>query len=583
MTYLVSVNEVTIFYLLWRVLCGGKSYVLAINPYFLPMTRCLQFIFNWLKKKDKVLDVRSLCPELDHVHDIYAEIYLYNILGKIENWQNNYFEFNHVDKRIPDYALSYKYLTCNYLRTHYLTILTLNHILTDSKKSNIKIIGLLPSVSEASRAFNNTSEPETALWLPWCLLNVFIFFGLSFYAIGWILLHTRPALLKRKQIRFMADYVGHSKDLTLVDKMAEKSLKDVMLIQRFDDPIIEHERDYTKYPSCTLNDGRFDPYSALKGIGKILCDGARLLRFFCTREPALYFQIAMLPYRRIILRALFNRFQPKYFWGRDDYNVEHILRRQELHNVGGISLGINHGFPSYTNLFPQWRYISFDRYYVFGRAVHDRIYKDTWAKDMAVIPIGSFYAATEDYDLIGIEKPKDIVVFCAVFTGNPQFVKIVRSLAKAFPNRTIWLQIKINYRSFQRATKFIEDCSRGLKNVVYTTEWPRALFSRASYAVSDASTTVIEALQFGLASFMADIHPDHEVCLYREFDGLCIKSARTLIERINNIENGSWKYSRESYGELIDLSGRPFTDIILEDIEKNSSFHSLDNTLKKTA
>jgi len=82
---------------------------------------------------------------------------------------------------------------------------------------------------------------------------------------------------------------------------------------------------------------------------------------------------------------------------------------------------------------------------------------------------------------------------------------------------------------------------------------------------------------------MADIHPDHEVCLYREFDGLCIKSARTLIERINNIENGSWKYSRESYGELIDLSGRPFTDIILEDIEKNSSFHSLDNTLKKTA
>ena len=91
-------------------------------------------------------------------------------------------------------------------------------------------------------------------------------------------------------------------------------------------------------------------------------------RFFYCHEPAHFYGIIALPFRRIILRGFFNKFRPAYFWGRDDYNVEHIIRRQEMHRYGGISLGINHGFPSYANLFPQWRYISFDRYYTFGRA-----------------------------------------------------------------------------------------------------------------------------------------------------------------------------------------------------------------------
>lgn len=546
--------------------------LLAVDPYFPPTIRYLKKITAFLITSGRASHGFELCPEIDHVREIFAEIYLYDIFGKIETWQNKFFKFDHISEKISDYATAYKHVTCNHVRLSYFTVLLLDRLSDQEDKKNIQLTGLPPSTEGALKAFN--SRNDTGHWiksrrLPWALINIITVILVAIFTLGWILLRTRPGSLRPKKIILAADFIDDPRDLVVLDEFSKYG--GVLLVQRASEPYFTDHAKIADFKKCGAKIGIFDLFGALKAAGLVLRDIARLTRLFYSHEPAHFFKIVSLPYRRIVLRAFFNKFRPTYFWGRDDYNVEHILRRQEMHRYGGLSLGINHGFPSYANLFPQWRYISFDKYYTFGRAVYERIYKKTWAKDMEIIPVGMFGPGRDAYKTIESPKPKNIIIFCAVYVGNLEMIKVVRRLAEAFPDRTIWLQVKINYRKFNRFETFLDACTQGLDNIVYTTESPLELFQKARYAVSDASTTVIEALQFGLVSFMADICKIHEVCLYREFPGLCVTSADTIVDRIVESEAGDWSYPRENYGELVDLSKRPYVEIIVDDLRSSAS------------
>jgi hypothetical protein len=572
---LVNINEITVFYFIFLGLIGKKPYALAIDPYIPPTAKILSAIVSNLVVSGRALYAHDICPELDHVREVFAEIYLYNVFGKIEAWQNKCFNFSGITEDLSDYAMAYKHLTCNHVRTKYFTILLLSQLSNKYQGANIQLTGLLPLTEEALEAYNGHNR--TVSWIksfrfPWVVINLIIAFLVTIFALGWIVIHTRPFHRRPKSITLAADFIDDARDLILLKEVAK--IGQVIIVERSHNPTFTEGAAAKVYPKCGPKTGIFGLFEALEAAGLILRDTGRLFQYFYTCEPAHFFNITALPFRRIVIRALFNKFRPAYFWGRDDYNVEHILRRQELHRFGGLSLGINHGFPSYADLFPQWRYISFDRYYTFGRTVYERIYKKTWAKDMGIVPVGMFGLDRKAYTLMDTAKPTDIVVFCAVFTGNPTLIDIVRNLALAFPDRTIWLQIKTNYRKFKRAEEFISACTQGLENVIYTTESPISLYPKAQYTISDASTTVIEALQFGSFSFMADVCNIHEVCIFREFPGICVKSADAVIRRINDLEAGRWSYPRESYGELVDLSRRPWVDIILEDMRLTTAASS---------
>jgi hypothetical protein len=566
--HLVNINEFTVFYFFFLAIIARHPTALTIDPYFPPTRRFLDKIISKLVTWRRASYAYESCPDLDHVREVFAEIHLYNIFGKIESWQNSFFDFVNVDEKIPDYAMAYKHLTCNYVRTNYFTLLLLDQFSHFDDISKIRLSGLLPSTEGAFKAFNTRRSPPN--WIkshsfPWLIFNVVIYILITTFSMGWIISRIRPVHAGPREVLLAADFIGDTRDLILFRDFEKNG--QILLVRRAKNPNFQDEHALEAYIKCKPKDGVFGLLGALKAIGLIITDSCRLFRLFCHREPSHFFNIIALPFRRIVLQALFNKYRPTYFWGRDDYNVEHILRRQELHKFGGQSLGINHGFPSYANLFPQWRYISFDRYYSFGQDVYERIYKETWAKNMKVVPVGVFGVDRKMYKWVDMKKPKDMVVFCAVYTGNSTLVEIVRKLALAFPDRTIWLQIKSNYRDFKRTKEFIVSCTTGLDNVSCTTDSPLKLFPKASYAISDASTTVIEALQFGLVSFMADICKIHEVCFYREYPELCINSAETVIRRIIDLEAGKWSYPRQSYGGLVDLSKRPYADIILEDLQ----------------
>jgi len=257
----------------------------------------------------------------------------------------------------------------------------------------------------------------------------------------------------------------------------------------------------------------------------------------------------------------------KAYWGRDDYNEDHILRRQELHRINGLSFGINHGFyPAYTKAFPQIRYISFDRYYVFGQAVYERCMKNTWAGDMEVTPVGSFGAERKDYDRRLDSKPKDIIIYSAVYIGHPEMIDFVRGLAVAFTDRTILLQIKKSFISRDIGQKFAADCTRDLANVKVVKEDFFTLVSKAQYAFSDPSTVVVESMQFGQYSFCIDLMPKGNNSLFLDYPELCVSDPQEAARRVQSIENGEGSYPKEKFGDLIDLSGRVFFDVVREDL-----------------
>ncbi|OHC75518.1 MAG: hypothetical protein A3G18_09410 [Rhodospirillales bacterium RIFCSPLOWO2_12_FULL_58_28] len=536
-------------------------------------------VLVWSIRSGRAHDLIELCPDLQHVKDRHSEVYLYNVFGKIEPWINDYFDFAKVDRIIPDYAMAYKNVVCKHFDWRFIFILTLAAALDKPELAGAKVKGLPPAMLQAMNVYAERScfkdiTPRTSLYHP--AVNMLAAVAIAVYACAWIISRVRPFGFRHETFFFAADYLGDPRDVHLYREIADGG--PILLVIRCLSGHPLEEETLNTYRTCNSKDGLLTIRDGIELSALAMRDTFRLFKHFRSMDPAVFFQIATLPHRRTMLRALFSRFTPEYFWGRDEYNVEHILRRQELNRIGKHSYGVCLGFGPYADLLAPFRYINYDRYYVFGKILQE-IYKDTWAKDMAVVPSGTFGASRKDYMCMGDPRPNDIAVLAGLFTNSSIFVEIVRSLATAFPERTIWLQVKANYAGMKRGIDFVNACSCGLTNVVYTRDPIFDIFKRVTFAFSDPSTVVIEAMQFGLASFMLDISDIHEVCIFRNFPGICVKSAEEAIMRVKNLESGDWKYPRESYADLIDLSGRVFFDIVREDIGLPPEFKSVNNSI----
>ena len=383
------------------------------------------------------------------------------------------------------------------------------------------------------------------------------------FLLGWILARVRLRGPAPRPVFVAADYVADPRDERLYDEVREGG--DILLVPRHSRTAEDVRQKFPSFIVAAAGDGWIPLRRLGDTVGTALRDWWRLMTW-TDLPPGLFYRVISLPYRRLALRAFLHRFRPQFYWGRDDYNEDHILRRQELRAVDSVSLGLNHGYTHYSNHSPMWRYISFDRYYTFGAAHYNRYMHETWAPDMVVVPSGSFGATREDYAHRFDPRPRDIGVLTAAFVCEERMVEFVRGLATAFPDRTIWLQVKVIFVDTDDGRAFIAACTEGLPNVRHTRDSIFDIFRRVSYAFSDPSSAVVEAIQFGVCSFLTDVLPVQKVSLYREFPGICVTSADEAAGRIKGIESGARPYPRRSLGELVDLSGRVYFDSIRGDV-----------------
>jgi hypothetical protein len=211
-------------------------------------------------------------------------------------------------------------------------------------------------------------------------------------------------------------------------------------------------------------------------------------------------------------------------------------------------------------------YVSFDRYYVFGRGPYDRYLSKTFDPNTIIVPAGTFTATREQFHTRFNERPNDIAICCAIFVGEQQTVEFINDIAAAFPNRSIFLQIKKQFIQTEPGLNLIRACTEEHKNVSLTSLSVYNLFQQVRYVISDPSSVIGEAIQMGNLAFAFDIPEVQQSSIWRDYPGLTVTTGAEFVECVERIEAGKSLYPIEKWGGLIDLSGRYFADIVRADV-----------------
>lgn len=532
-----------------------ETYLLDVEPMFSPSRKFLNPLKDWLLRTGRVRRAVTLFPHLGHVYLGGGEVYLYNTFGKIEPWQNGHFRFATVAKNMPQYAMAYRSLICGHLRNRYPAILILDAIhkraaAHNDEHDDIRVRGLSPVLRAASRAYGNRPIPASSrlLGFVYAAMNICIVALLSLYSAAWALIRIRPTGVKTEKFQWGVTYYDNDLVTALVGASKAPPL---LVIWRQTGAKREMET-LLGNAHCCYADGRLSLCEGLGVLKFIAGDAARLLWSLPATQPDYFFRSVTMIHRRAQMRALFARYKVEYFYSRDEDLFDHILRHQELNRIGARSLGNLHGVPHQANLRATFRHISFDLFYVQSRAIC-RYYADTWPKEMEIVPVSPTVITGGEKIKEPEAKPADIAILAGMYTGNPGFTKIVRDLAKAFPDKTIWLQIKRNYAKWH-GEDFARDCSDGLPNVIYTENSLFQVLQRSRYAVSDSSNAALDALFMNIVTFVADVSAVHEECIFREYPGFCVNTADSVISHIRDIEAGTAIFDTSRFDDLVYLT-----------------------------
>ena len=561
------VNELTLWPMVARAILGKNVYILEISPTFHWLADPIRSLLKPLMKWRNVTDARLLAPKWDSIWEYPLRATFYDVFGKTESWHNEHFDYDNTSLINHYDIFAYKQITCNYMKPIHARLIKLHGIIEAQGHDSIIVVGedcdseLLRDAYVNGNVLSRIASSTSTL--AHLCINILILLSTSMLTMFWILSRIRPGLAPAEEYFLGADYYPNSADFRIYDEVSPNA--PILLIKRNKHQPI-HFPEIQRHHIFKTTDGRLDVLQGVRLIGRTLRDNARHFRNAATRRPAHYYLLAMIPLRRAIFVALFRRFRCKVFWGRDDYNVEHILRREQLNAVGGKSFGIAHGMPTYAVLFPMWRYISFDTYYLHSPAICEGALRDTWDKNMRIVPIGSFRAEREDYTRIEDDRPNDIIIYVASFVGDPRMRSFVREMAEAFLDRTVYLQIKSTFEETDFGIAFIDACRKDLPNVKHTTAPMFDLFRMAKYGFSDPSTMVVEGLQFGQITFFADIMHEQQASIYRDFPSICVTSAEDAIQRIHAIEDGREEDPRPGLANLVHFSSTPFFDVLKKDM-----------------
>jgi hypothetical protein len=553
--HIINLNELTVLTLLWHVYKGSNVLILCVEPIFPPLQGVLERFANRQIKRGRAQWVMDICGELHHVRDYVVSLLYYNIYRETSAWQGAYFKFTDCEANFPNTHRALKLTSINYTLSKQTTILLLHEVQNVLPVAQIETHGIPRDTLDFYRAFYH-EDPGYRIrtsYIPYWGLNVFLAAAMVLHAVFWILLRLRPFLASPRNYFLTMDFTGDPRDIRLADELSVGG--DVLFVSRTRKVFDLFKERVTNHRLLPNGDGFFDFKNAsvrwrdsIRDIFKITC-------MFAGHATPFFYKAATIPHRQSKIRAQLIRYPTQNFWGRDPYNPEHILRRVELHRVGGKSFCCLTGYGILGDVVEVLTQISVDRLYIIGRVFEEK-YRDTWAEDMSVVPAGSYGLTRKKLKKMRENKvtSRDIVIFTSYLPlyQEPGLKAFIQEIAAAFPDRKIWLQLKVYFHDNDIAMGFIRECMEGYDNIEFTKATLDELIDQAGYAFSDPATIIMETIQFGLPSFVIDVVKKHQYCVFREFPHLCHSSAASAVELINNIESGSWSYPFNIYSKLIE-------------------------------
>lgn len=579
MTFL-ALNEFTVWRLLWLRAFGKPVYVLFEEPLMNFSNRLLQPLYRLLRRKNIICNAVEMLPGLSYFIHFPVPWALSPIYEKVEAEADVYFRFAEMDEQIGSYSLAYKHSIANGIKSTLDRVLHLRAAEDEASKNlpgglnALRVVGLDADTVFLYRAFYG-EYPRVHYEVmrgPRIVFNALTALIIAAVGIYWIFRRLRLRLPRSKRYKMGLDFVVPGRHVDMILDIVDQP-EDVLVVFRNNEMAAENCKNLDGLDSVRIGDGIVDPQGAVNAISVLVKDLFVLGRNLGGLHPTRFYDIAKQVYKRILMRGLFNRYKFENFFGRDDYNTEHIIRTQELHRIGAISMGIAHGLPTFIVICPHWRYIGFDYYYVFGEHPFKDRYADTWPESVTVRAVGSWGMSRSDFVRQNISKPKDFIFFSHPLTDPVETLDVVFEVARAFPNRRFYVKYKRSTLDGEQGpsnpihAKYAERFDQDRPdNLVLTNELPYDLFQKASYVIAGVTTAVAEGIEFGLPGFVVDVYDDDLPMIYREYPDICVTSPSSVIDAVHDYESGQTKFDKQKYRTLIGMPDQHPFDIIRSDM-----------------
>jgi hypothetical protein len=561
---LLVLNETTLPRALWRGLRGRPMHAVAIHALVRPLAGPLARIEVWARARG-LLGSAFEAPVAIPVHDGYPGDAIYRPYDPATEGGVRFlsapFE-NH--PTLGEYAYAFRKAVSEYSQVMLNLTGVASWAETHLPAGGWTLSGAPPHFS---RMFALSTGRDPGPWLGAgakggraanALGALLVFAGMTV----WLLARTRLAVAPER-FRLAVDRVS---PIDLEVAKAASDPAEVLMVERNAILAAQTSPELAHYRRMTRNDARVTLGVALRLIARMARELWALWRDFGDLEAPLFGRFTSLIGKRALFAAFFRRFRPAFFWGRDDYTTDHVVRNQELRKIGAITLGVNHGLPINTYI-SQWREIDFDVYYAYGRHLYDSFYRDSWPGHMNVKSVGNIQLTPERRARLKGERTKDIAIYAIVTLRFEALLDTAKTIAERFTDRRVHVRMK-----GRRGSYYMDRYARWLTeeapaNVVNNVDAdPYDLMLRTSYAVTPGSTAGAEALQFGAAAFYLDLDPELRFFYYRNFPDLIVRSAEDIIRRIENIETGAESYNPAAHRDLIAVSAPDFYATFRRDI-----------------
>ncbi len=572
----ILVNELNIFVVILLVLVKRDIWIIDTHPFLPQLKRFLGSFVERLHLLPHVYPAVELCPQLSRIRYYPIKITQFDLFADMESWVSEYYKFKEVGGFDADYNLGYKNIVCNYFSSIVLHILVIKFISESKDSQDYDFLGIYQDLKKAIQYNFGSIDKSVNYSSPFYnkFSNLLAGLAVTVYAFFFATLRLRIFKKANKEYFLAVDDFGDDRDIELLQSLELEGRQLVVLSPQHEKlgnmgtkKLVgwksgdKRTRNLPGREVCTIKDGILSINEYFSVIKMLLFDGYKLFLRHGNRPLVLFFKIIAMPYRKAVYRAFFSKYKTRFYWGRDPYNVEHILRRKELNSIGGQSFGLGVSFMMTSAiLWPQYRYVNFDKYFVYKDTILNQVYGPTWPTDMKLVSSGSSWVEKKFMGRRFSERSNDIAVFCGVFAAEPEMEKFIIDVADKFFDRNIFLQVRPEILLMSEGRAFVQNIVNRCKNVIHSKEWAYELIFRVRYTISDPSSLVAESLQLGGFSFGFDIPSKQKSNIFRSYKDLVFTSAKKFKARIMEIESGAKPYDARLYSDLVDLTGICLSD-----------------------
>ena len=568
----ILVNEFSIPRLILRVVLRRPTTILGTYSVVRgQFAGHLDSVVERLRRFGPLVDAATPFPGIEALRDYGDFQRLTDPFAEAEPWIADRFDFAGSDRRFGAYALAYRHLCCNGLFPRLRLAHIVRHLRTQADGTRILGVDGLDHALGTGVLGTPEAKAGGTQWRLRPLVNGLLALAIAARSTLWVLSRLRWRPPPCEVVEVAVDHVGNRMDLALLDTLVKDPARQLFVFR-------------TPLERAAYGDGcadrpialRRDGWFSLRQIGPALVlaifDPLRLFARAAMLESDLFKVLANLPFHRLVMRGLLNRFAIRTFIAHDDYNSEHALHTLEMRHRGTLAVGLMHGLTSISSVVHQYRHLDFDLYFLIGRWKYDRYH--TWPARMRQIETGSMAATRRDFEIYDSAPPsRDIVCIVSPCYHMDRVADAIAAAAEAFPERAVVLNVK--GEKYMRGT-FKAELDRllaGHGNVRLDMGRSYDLIHACGYVIGESSTLIAEAVQFGKVAFALDVDPRTKYLLHRDFPDICVHSGAELVKRIEAVEAGTWTYPRERFADLIRLDGQRWYDVIPAAIEAAHAEH----------